>query len=100
MLFGFISFTATHRTSPLSHSTPAVAPLAVVTLVVAAHIYRRWFSFDRDRKQLQDLLEVATGIQAGTTVDEVESALVVNKRVWVCSRHIGLRRRTTAGPQK
>lgn len=57
-------------------ASPALLPLAAAVLIVVIRTYRRWFNFGRDRKQLQDLLEVATAIQGGTTTDAVESALV------------------------
>lgn len=56
--------------------TPILAPVVVAVFMVISRAHRNWYNAFRDRSQLQDLLDVATEIQAATTPTEVETALI------------------------
>lgn len=57
-------------------STPMLTPIVVAAFMVTSRAHRFWFNSYRDDRQLQDLLDVATGIQAATTPKSVEAALI------------------------
>lgn len=66
-----------------SQEMPILAPVGVLATLAVLATHQRWFSIQRDRERLNDLLPVSTSIHGEVSVVGVEAALIEATRTMV-----------------